>query len=788
MAFNIGVNVIEVDGSAAPTVVSAPISTAGFLVFSLRGVPNTPVHVQGFSDFVTNFGTYTANAFGAYAVRGFFDCGGSDAYVVRIAAASAVAAKVTLNDRAGAPTLKVTAGMRGQADPGAWANSLAVTIADHPHGLTAIPAQVLGAATEPFALADGQTLAVTVNGGAVPVTVTFKSADFANIAAASAAEIAASILKQTSSVRAGVTPGRALLLASAVSGPASRLDIAGTAATTLGFTAATANTGTALPAGTVAAAVDSTGGLLAGSAVRFESQGSVVAPNAMAASIAAGASIVFTADGGTPVTVTFSASDFVGGVAAITPGEVVASINRQAQGFSAALTQNNRLVLLSNTYGTGSTIALAAPGGGAPDATTAIGLNGASPASGSRQNRSLDSVSESFRMIFWTGGLTVPANSSRLLSAEFDLAVVSNGSEVERFESVTMQTGLDYSIATVVNDAAAGSRYIMVTDLASGSGPGQNAPAVATQQPLTSGADGGAASDIAFTGDPAARSGVFAFDTVRIQLLAVPETTSPGVTTACLTYCANRGDAMFVGTAPFGYDLDGIKTYASPFRGRKVFGALYAPWIQIVNPLDTTGTNPLISVPPVGHVLGMYANIGATRGVFKAPAGDEAVLENALGVEFDMTDTDHTDLVKNGGVNGIRAIPGAGVIVDASRTLSTDTRWLYVSTRRLFNFVKSSLQTSLSFVAQEPHTDDLRRSVKFNVVTPFLLGLWKQGAFGSDPPNTVFTVVCDATNNPPAQVNLGNFQVEVYFYPVKPAETIIIVVGQQDSGSTTAES
>ena len=148
-----------------------------------------------------------------------------------------------------------------------------------------------------------------------------------------------------------------------------------------------------------------------------------------------------------------------------------------------------------------------------------------------------------------------------------------------------------------------------------------------------------------------------------------------------------------------------------------------------------------------------------------------------------MTDTDHTDLVKNGSVNGIRAIPGAGIIIDASRTLSTDTRWTFVNVRRLFNFVKASLRDGLSFVRQEPHSEELRRTVKFNVITPFLLGLWRQGAFGSDPPAKVFTVLCDATNNPPAEVNLGNFKVEVFFYPVKPAETIVIVVGQQESGA-----
>jgi uncharacterized protein len=187
-------------------------------------------------------------------------------------------------------------------------------------------------------------------------------------------------------------------------------------------------------------------------------------------------------------------------------------------------------------------------------------------------------------------------------------------------------------------------------------------------------------------------------------------------------------------------------------------------------------------------VLGVYARIGEARGVWKAPAGDEALLRFALGVGLDMTDVDHTDLVKNGGVNGIRAIPGSGIVVDASRTLSTDTRWLFVNVRRLFNFVKTSLRDGLRWVPQEPHDEDLRRRVKFNVVTPFLLGLWRRGAFGSDPPEDVFTIVCDQSNNPPSEVALGNFTIEVFFYPTKPAETIVIQVGQQESGASTGES
>jgi phage tail sheath protein FI len=383
----------------------------------------------------------------------------------------------------------------------------------------------------------------------------------------------------------------------------------------------------------------------------------------------------------------------------------------------------------------------------------------------------------------------LPANFSRVQSVEFDLIVSQNGNEVERFESLSMQRTLDYSATTVINNQNSGSRYITASlpTSANTSGAGLNAPAEVTLSPLSAGSDGSDPLPTDYIGDPTARSGLFAFDTIRIQLLACPESTSSAVVTSALTYCENRGDAMFVGTTPYGYDLNGMKTYASTFGGRKVYGALYGPWIQVVNPLDTSGKNPLLWIPPVGHILGMYARIGDQRGVWKAPAGDEARLNNALGVALDMTDTDHTDLVKNGGVNGVRAIPGLGIIVDASRTLSTDTRWLFVNVRRLFNYVKSSVLDGLRFVAQEPHSEALRRAVVFNVLKPFLLDLWRRGAFGSDSPDKVFTVKCDAENNPPALVNQGIFTVELYFYPVKPAETIVIIVGQQESGATAAE-
>ena len=107
--------------------------------------------------------------------------------------------------------------------------------------------------------------------------------------------------------------------------------------------------------------------------------------------------------------------------------------------------------------------------------------------------------------------------------------------------------------------------------------------------------------------------------------------------------------------------------------------------------------------------------------------------------------------------------------------------------RRETSIVLLDCRDSPEEARQEPNRDTLWNAVKFNSVTPFLMGLWRQGAFGTGVPAQVFTVICDATNNPPDEVDKGNFKLEVYFYPSKPAETIVIMVGRQPSGATAKE-
>ncbi len=787
MTAGLGVTVIEVDGTAAPVVATAATSVAGFLVRSARGVPGVPVHVRGFADFVATFGSYSADAYGAYAVRGFFDNGGSDARVVRVVGPNSRAASVVLKDRAGADTLTVTAGAAGRPDPGAWGNAVSVRVEDHPLGTAAVPAQLVGASAEPFAVPLGSTVSVAVGLASATVTVPlrFTAAEFATPDAASAEEVARSVNRQTTALQAGVLPGGRLVLAATGATPfAARITTTG--ATALGFPDATG--GEDVPATATALVVTAAGGFVPGSAVQVTTRGSVIG-TAVPTAPADGSAIVVTADGGAAETIAFAAADLP---TPVTAAALAAVVNRSAVRVAAEVTGDGRLVLSSRSEGASSAVAVAAPTGGTADARAALKLDTATPVAGVAAVRSLAAASETYRVLTFTSPLPAFAvRTAMVRSAEVDLVVLVDGVEVERFASLSMVASHPRFIETIVNDPAGGATHVTVAAAGNASGPGVDLPAVGTAAlgttSGTSGIDGDPPGDVDYLGDPTTRTGLEAFGSVPVQLIACPESTAAGVTAGALAFCERRGDAMFVGTVPHGLDPDGAAAYAAPLRGRKVFGALYAPWIQVVNPLDRTGTQPTVTIPPVGQVLGVYARIADVRGAWKAPAGDEARLLDAVGVDYAMTDAVHTALVREGGVNGIRAVPGAGVVVDASRTLSTDSRWLFVGVRRLFNLVKTSLRDGLTWVAQEPHTDALRRSVKFNVVTPFLLGLWRQGAFGSDPPERVFSVRCDASNNSPADVAQGLFTVEVLFYPTKPAESILVIVGQQDSSAGARE-
>jgi Phage tail sheath protein subtilisin-like domain/Phage tail sheath C-terminal domain/Flagellin hook IN motif len=717
MAFDIGINVVEVDGSTTPAIPSAAVSVAAFNIVTQRGVPNLPARVTSFAQFAEQFGSFFQDDlgphFGAYFVKGFFDNGGQTAYINRIvstdATTGAAPASVTLVDASNVNTLLLEGGALGRPDPGTWANTLYVKVEDptlvDPRTLTKYRLQETAAAT-----ISGTALGDTVDMSALPklslladgeaLDLTFKPSDFTNRAQARRVEIRDAINKQERGNRleASISNDNKLVLTSTGAGARPRNDFS---------------------------------------------------------------SLQITADN--------TALGFT-------------KMNAAIFGTPATPTQNGTQLTHSQDLQVGDVLHIVDPAADPADPalhSAYVKITAITPATGAVQ---------------WTPAVSDIGNydplRTRFTKAEFNLTVAYGGNQpeniVETWPGLSMEPDVPNYALSVLNDTIGGSRYITALDQHSSSTIGLKTPKFVDFTSFSTLGSNGTATANDFIGDPAKRTGFYAFDPFAVQLVCC-ESIARTVTRAALDYCAGRGDCMFVGAVPEGLIETGQAVkYGQSFQGKKVYGALYGPWIKIADPIGQ-GANAFKWIPPVGHVMGVFARIETTRGIWKAPAGDEANLRGALDVSYRLTDAEHTDLVTNGSINGIRVMPGAGVVIDASRTLSTDLRWLYVNVRLLFNYVESSLKIGTRWVRQEPNRDTLWNAVKFNSVIPFLTGLWRQGAFGTGAANQVFTVICDASNNPPDQVDQGFFKLEVYFYPSKPAERIIIVVGQQPGAATASE-
>jgi len=557
------------------------------------------------------------------------------------------------------------------------------------------------------------------------------------------------------------------------------------------------------------------------------------APAEVAGTVALGAttdmsglpSIALRVDGETAVTtIAFQAGDFPGGANAATREQIRDAVNARQTKVRASLDGTNHLVLASTRQVAGlaqgwSSVqvtaanavlgfaAMAQPIQGTP-ATTTQNSTAIAKVSGfdvgdaveltdgvNRATVKLLTLNAQTGAITWTPNVanigTWTTRDIGVAALEIDLIVALGGAEsqnvVETWTGLSMERDVANYAPARINDSIRGSRFVIAEDEnAPAAGPAHVPAVTAALAPFATKGRDGTPTASHFIGDSAQRTGLFAFDPYAIQLLTC-ERTDASIVTAALAYCENRGDCMYIGAVPEGYNEAGqAVAYGQQFQNAKVYGALYAPSIVIADPLGM-GDNPLKVLPPVGHVMGVYARTEVNRGIWKAPAGDQANLRNVLDVDYRLTDAELTDLVKSGSVNGIRVVPRAGIVVDSSRTLSTDTRWLYVNVRLLFNYVKSSLRQGLRWVRQEPNRDMLWNTIKFNSVVPFLMGLWRQGAFGSGAPEEVFTVICDASNNPPEQVDQGNLNVEIYFYPSKPAETIVITQSLTPSGASVGE-
>ena len=272
------------------------------------------------------------------------------------------------------------------------------------------------------------------------------------------------------------------------------------------------------------------------------------------------------------------------------------------------------------------------------------------------------------------------------------------------------------------------------------------------------------------TNATAATNALNAFTAIdEIAIVAVPGALDVNIQGAVLDHCENAGDRFAI--------LDGQRTTTltpAAIQGAvrdSDYAALYFPWISVYDPV----TNANDTVPSSGHMAGIYARVDAQRGVHKAPANE--VIRGAVGVESRLSKADQDGLNPDG-INVIRAFNG-NITVWGARTLGGDGNgeWKYINVRRLFLFLRESIDEGTQWVVFEPNMPDLWAKITRNV-TAFLTTVWRAGALFGATPEEAFYVKCDAETNPPEVRDLGQVVTEVGVAVVKPAEFVIFRISQ----------
>lgn len=386
----------------------------------------------------------------------------------------------------------------------------------------------------------------------------------------------------------------------------------------------------------------------------------------------------------------------------------------------------------------------------------------------------------------WGNDLRISILDRDVANGRFDLLVYKGGTTdaylQERWTDLSMAASDPRYVEKVINSDTLGSPLITVDDQVSPTAPPLNAPAIVTGVALTGGADGAAPTATQLT--TAVTESTSVLDQLSgVLMLNMPGVTDTGVLGSLINYAEAQGTFFVVIDTPAGQTVAQATSYAQSLASSP-YAAVYYPWVTVPDPSSNVpGATRL--APPGALVCGKIADTDAARGVWKAPAGLETRLAGVLSIEQTFRSAD-LDALNEGHTNAIRQIPGAGVVIMGARTLGRGTDDKYVNVRRTLNFIKDTLQRSTEFAAFE-NNDETLWALLESVCSRFLGDLHSQGGLKGATPGQAFYVKCDGTLNTEQVIAAGEVRIEVGVALQRPAEFVVIRIGQWSGGTAATE-
>lgn len=283
------------------------------------------------------------------------------------------------------------------------------------------------------------------------------------------------------------------------------------------------------------------------------------------------------------------------------------------------------------------------------------------------------------------------------------------------------------------------------------------------------------------------KEGLYALENVDLfNLLCITPYTGAdvgiAVVTAAAAYCEARR-AFYIVDAPSTWTSKSIAV--SQFTDantdhigtRSDHAALFFPR---VNEIDLLRDSQVGTFVACGAIAGIFSRTDANRGVWKAPAGQDATLTNVVQLSVPLTDAENGELNPLG-VNCLRSFPVIGSVVWGSRTLQgadqLTSQWKYIPVRRTALFLEESLYRGTKWVVFEPNDAPLWSQIRLNVGS-FMQNLFRQGAFQGSTAKEAYFVKCDSETTTQNDIDQGIVNIVVGFAPLKPAEFVVIQIQQ----------
>ena len=729
---------IEEEAPRVRQIQGVPTADTGMVAVCEKGPVGEAVLCTSFEEWFRIFGNDIADGYGCSSARGFFDEGGQRLYTVRTVHYTDVdtastktsdAATINLETGATAPT----AGSSLGANIGPWdltpGDTLVITIDGGAPATATFDAAAAAreSAAENFVIVNAQTLTVSIDGGAVQ-TISFLTGEFVAIGAATAEEVAAVINAKITGALATVTSGGTkVTITSDRRGTGSGVNVTGGSANgVLGFTT-----------GNIAGTGD------------------------------------------------------VSDIEAVTFTEAKTRIEADVAGCTVT-SSGGAARISSNTTGGSSSVLV----GASSTADDEFGFDNATHSGSAGASQDTLTVDGKYDGAYAnTLQIVISAGSSGDAEA-FDLAVLDDGVVVETFTSLTMDPDAERFVETIINDDDTGSAFIVVTDLALAGTATQKRPENATSGLLTGGDDGlTSLADVDFVGSSAGKTGLYGLDLAEsVSILIVPDRATSAVQNAMLTYAEvwRKGSMVALFDPPASQTAAQIITYVTStaaLLNSSEFGAMFWPRIKVLNPSAAIfGNEANITIPPTGVIAGVLARGDVPEGgVYQPAAGIErGIMRSCLGFETDETlDERKRDLVFPKRINPLTSGVGLPRFIDGARTLKANGNFPYLSERRGVIFIEQSIKKGLEFARHRNNDESLRAEVD-RTVRLFLIGEMKLGAFRTKNPDTAFFVDFGPGLNPDSVVFAGKLKGRVGLATQKPAE-FIIVAFSQDTRALEAE-